>query len=237
MSISLKHALGTWFNRPRILEEFKKPYMQQLSSFLKQRREKVNVYPQEKFVFTAFRFTPFEKVKVVVMSQDPYHTPDVAEGLAFSSGKPDYLPPSLRNIFKEIKQDIGKNRLENVENYSLAFWALQGVFLINTILTVEESSPASHKGKGWEEFNKVVFRELLENRKHIVYMLWGNYAKKFMQDVFKDLPNPEEIKKRNLFLLSAHPSPLSANRGFFGNNHFKKCNEYLNNHGIQEIKW
>ena len=235
----LKEILGTWAERTRLIGELKKDYMKKLGNFINTRRKEAEIYPPEGSIFTAFKFTPFENVKVVILGQDVYHTPEVAEGLAFSSGKPGYLPPSLRNIFKEIKNDTGKqSRLEAVQNYSLAFWALQGVFLINTILTVEKGKPGSHKNKGWEDFVSVAFRELLENRKHIVYMVWGNYAKEFMKNkVFDRLNDPDYARENNAFLLTAHPSPLSANKGFYGNNHFTRCNQYLISHGKQDIKW
>jgi len=222
------------------MNQFTQEYMIRISEFLKKRREEVNVYPESKRVFNALISTDFSDVKVVILGQDPYHTPDVADGLAFSSNLKGYKPPSLKNIFKEVENDIGRCYNKDADNYSLVAWAMQGVLLLNTALTVEERAPASHAKIGWDKFVSEVVKELLFYKKHIVYMIWGNHSKNFfvkLFDTIEDKHTKNKIKENNLFLLSAHPSPLSASRGFYGNHHFSKCNKYLVDNGRADIKW
>jgi uracil-DNA glycosylase len=209
-------------------EEFDKPYFEHLVSFVKQayQRNPKGVFPEGKYIFRALDLCPFDKVKVVILGQDPYPTKGHAHGLCFSveeTVKP--LPKSLQNIYKELHTDIGK---PISSNGSLLPWAQQGVLLLNSVLTVEEGSPDSHSGKGWEQFTDAVIKVLSEQKKEIVYLLWGSKAQKKAVHV-----NPSE----NLLLQSVHPSPLSAHRGFFGSAHFSKTNDYLLKKGKAPINW
>jgi uracil-DNA glycosylase len=184
------------------------------------------VYPPPKFIFRAFDLTPFDKVKVVILGQDPYHGPRQANGLCFAVEEGMTLPPSLKNIFKEIEKEFDqplKNR-----SGDLARWAVQGVFLLNATLTVEAHMAGSHQGRGWEEFTTAAIQALSEQREHLVFMLWGNYAKQ--KGAVID-------RSKHVVLESAHPSPFSADHGFFDNNHFKKANEYLEQQGEKPIDW
>lgn len=182
------------------------------------------VYPPRDMIFNAFELTPYDKIKVVILGQDCYHGEGQAMGLSFSVPKNIKIPPSLRNIFKEIENEYGIKR----ENGDLSDWAEQGVFLLNTHLTVLEGNPLSHKKIGWEMFTDEVIKYIELNDSPIVYLLWGNEAQKKERII----TNPNHI-----VLKSVHPSPLSASRGFFGNNHFIGCNNYLRNNGIEEINW
>ena len=182
------------------------------------------VYPEPKNIFNAFDLCPIDDVKVVIIGQDPYHEPGQAHGLCFSVLSPTPVPPSLVNIYKEIESDLGR---KSVTNGDLTHWARQGVLLLNATLTVRAHAAASHAGHGWEEFTDAVIRAVA-TRKNIVYMLWGSYAQKKAAFV-----NPNE----NLVLKSAHPSPLSAYRGFFGNHHFSRANQYLVQNGKMPIDW
>lgn len=182
------------------------------------------VYPPRDMIFNAFELTPYDKIKVVILGQDCYHGEGQAMGLSFSVPKNIKIPPSLRNIFKEIENEYGIKR----ENGDLSDWAEQGVFLLNTHLTVLEGNPLSHKKIGWEIFTDEVIKYIELNDSPIVYLLWGNEAQKKERII----TNPNHI-----VLKSVHPSPLSASRGFFGNNHFIGCNNYLRNNGIEEINW
>lgn len=204
--------------------EFKKPYFKELSEFLHDEYERKVIFPPKKLVFSAFT-TDLAKVKVVILGQDPYHTPGAAEGLAFSVPSSQPVPPSLINIYKEIDADIGYHT--NLSG-SLRRWQKQGVLLLNTVLTVEAHRPKSHAGKGWETFTTEVVAYLNREREGLVFMLWGRDArnKKALIDT-----------SRHLVLEAAHPSPLSAYNGFFGCKHFSKCNEYLAEHGLEPIKW
>jgi len=209
-------------------DEFDKPYFEHLVSFVKQayQRNPKGVFPEGKYIFRALDLCPFDEVKVVILGQDPYPTKGHAHGLCFSveeTVKP--LPKSLQNIYKEIHADIGK---PISSNGSLLPWAQQGVLLLNSVLTVEEGSPDSHSGKGWEQFTDAVIKVLSEQKKEIVYLLWGSKAQKKAIHV-----NPSE----NLLLQSVHPSPLSAHRGFFGSGHFSKTNDYLLKIGKAPINW
>lgn len=204
--------------------EFDKPYFKELSAFLHEAYERTTVFPRKTLVFSAFT-TNLDDVKVVILGQDPYHTPGAAEGLAFSVPASQPVPPSLVNIYKEIDTDIGRHICPNG---SLRPWQQQGVLLLNTVLTVEAHKAGSHRGKGWETFTTATINYLNERRPHLVFLLWGRDArsKKSLIDTSK-----------HLVLESAHPSPLSAHYGFFGNHHFSKCNEFLSAHGETPIEW
>ncbi len=199
-----------------------------LSSFI--RNEYLNkekkVFPDSKDIFKAFNLTPFSKVKVVILGQDPYHNDKQAEGLSFSVPNGLTLPPSLKNIYKEIESDLGIKK--DFTDGNLEKWAEQGVFLLNSILTVVAHIPGSHKNKGWEAFTDYVIKKLSDDKDNIVFILWGNYAKSK-----KILINPE----KHLILESVHPSPFSVYNGFFGSKHFSKCNEYLKKYKKGIITW
>ena len=206
-------------------QEFRKPYMQSLREFLIQEKLKNKVvYPPNEETFRALRLTGVDDVKVVILGQDPYHGRSQADGLAFSVQKGIKLPPSLRNIFKEIEDDLG---VDSPKHGDLSFLAEQGVLLLNSVLTVNEGDPASHANRGWETFtDKIV--EILDHKKNIVFMLWGGYAQKKASKIDKE---------SHCILKATHPSPLSAHRGFFGCRHFSKANEYLVLNGLNPIKW
>lgn len=209
-----------------LLPEFEHEYMQALSEFL--RSEKAagkTIFPAGSEIFNALNSTPFDKVKVVVLGQDPYHGPEQAHGLSFSvrSGVP--LPPSLKNIYKEIFNDLG---FPPSRSGNLQCWANQGVLLLNCVLTVQSGNAASHQGKGWERFTDRIIALLNERRKNLVFLLWGAYAQR--KGALID-------RKRHLVLESVHPSPLSASRGFFGNHHFSQTNRYLETHHQAPIDW
>ncbi len=206
--------------------EFSKPYMQTLRSFLRERKQQGKVvYPPGEQIFNALNTTPFENVKVVILGQDPYHGPGQAHGLCFSVPAGVRLPPSLKNIFKEIEQDLG---IPQPKHGSLLHWAKQGVLLLNATLTVEQGDAGAHQGKGWEQFTDVIIQRLNEHRSGIVFMLWGSYAQK--KGAFIDTD-------RHLVLKSPHPSPLSAHRGFFGNRHFSLANQFLLKQGVEAVDW
>lgn len=208
-----------------LTNEFNKEYFVKLTDFVRNEyMSGKNVYPAPKNIFNAFNLCPLDNVKVVIIGQDPYHEPNQAHGLCFSVLPPTPVPPSLVNIYKEIESDLGR---KSVTNGDLTHWATQGVLLLNSTLTVRAHAAASHAGHGWEEFTDAVIRATA-TRKNIVYMLWGSYAQKKAAFV-----NPND----NLVLKSAHPSPLSAYRGFFGNHHFSRANEYLYQHGKTPIDW
>lgn len=206
--------------------EFNKPYFNALTDFVKKEYREQIVFPNGTAIFRAFDTCPFDKVKVVIIGQDPYHTKGMADGLCFSvPSEVSKLPPSLKNIFKELELDLGiKQRTDG----NLIAWAKQGVLLINTILTVREGVADSHAGKGWEQFTDAVIRELNTHKTEVVYLLWGSKAQSKAINL-----NHE----KNLILKSVHPSPLSAHRGFFGCNHFSKTNEYLRLKSLKEIEW
>lgn len=213
----------TWFSV--LEEEFEKPYFQQLKEFLKAERKQFVVYPPGSLIFQAFNCTPFHEVKVVLIGQDPYHGPGQAEGLSFSVPRGIKPPPSLINIFKEMKNDLG---LEPPSHGHLGAWSLQGVLLLNAVLTVRAGQPGSHRGKGWEQFTDQVIQVLSEQREHLVFFLWGKYAQEKASLI-------DETK--HLVLRAAHPSPYSAASGFFGCKHFSKANAFLIQHGISPINW
>lgn len=208
-----------------LAKEFEKPYFSQLVDFVKSEYNQHTVYPKGKDIFRAFDACPFDQVKVVILGQDPYHGPGQANGLCFSVHEGIPFPPSLVNIFKEIKNDLNK---EIPPNGSLERWASQGVLLLNATLTVRAHQAGSHQKKGWESFTDAVVTQLAKSKKQIVYMLWGSYAQKKAAIV-----SPDE----NLVLKSPHPSPLSAHRGYFGSAHFSKANEYLKSQGLEEVDW
>ena len=206
--------------------EFEKDYFKNLTDFV--RGEYLSgkiIYPEPKNIFNAFNLCPLSKVKVVIIGQDPYHEPGQAHGLCFSVQNGIDLPPSLINIYKEIESDIGH---KSITNGDLTKWAEQGVLLLNSTLTVQAHIAASHSGKGWETFTDAVIKTVAQNRKNVVYMLWGSFAQKKAEFVDAN---------QNLILKSAHPSPLSAYRGFFDNHHFSRANEYLIQHGEKAIDW
>lgn len=207
-------------------DEFEKDYFKKLTDFV--RSEYLSgktIYPEPKNIFNAFNLCAFDDVKVVIIGQDPYHEPGQAHGLCFSVQSGVDFPPSLQNIYKEIESDIGH---KSITNGDLTDWARQGVLLLNSTLTVRAHDAASHAGHGWEQFTDAVINAVAKNKKHIVYMLWGSFAQKKAEIVNKN---------ENLVLTSAHPSPLSAYRGFFGNHHFSQANEYLIQNGESPINW
>ena len=206
-------------------EEFSKPYFEELVDFVKAEYAAGTVYPAGGNIFRAFDKCPFDKIKVVVIGQDPYHGPGQANGLCFSVGRGVQFPPSLQNIFKEVQSDIGTPIPESGE---LDRWAEQGVLLLNAVLTVRAHQAASHAGHGWERFTDAVVRAIAERKDHVVYMLWGSYAQKKGA-----IANPSN----NLILKAVHPSPLSAYRGFFGCKHFSEANRYLESVGKTPIEW
>lgn len=196
-----------------------------LKSFLVDESARYNVFPPADLVFNAFRLTPFEEVKVVILGQDPYHAAGQANGLAFSVKDGVRIPPSLKNIFKELNEDIGAPVPSSGD---LSAWAERGVLLLNSALTVREQSPASHHKKGWEAFTDTCIKKLSEQRHHLVFLLWGNFAR-----AKKELIN----SSNHLVLEASHPSPLSAYAGFFGCKHFSKTNQYLESVGENPINW
>ena len=215
---------ASWMEK--IGSEFEKPYMLALKSFLRQEKaDHKIIYPHSKHWFNAFNATTFEQVKVVILGQDPYHGPGQAHGLCFSVQQGVRFPPSLRNIFKELNQDIG---MEMPQSGSLQSWAKQGVLLLNATLTVEQHKAGSHQGKGWETFTDHVIQQLDQQREGLVFLLWGSYAQRKGQFINND---------KHLVLKSVHPSPLSAHRGFLGCKHFSKTNDWLVARGLDPINW
>lgn len=211
--------------KDKLEPEFSKPYFKDLVAFVKNEYSHHTVYPPGKRIFAAFDHCPFDQVRVVIIGQDPYHGPGQANGLCFSVKDGIPMPPSLVNIFKEIKSDLGK---EIPPTGNLERWADQGVLLLNATLTVRANSPGSHQKKGWEEFTDAVIRTVSEEKQDVVFLLWGAYAQK----------KGEIINEEKHFVLkSAHPSPFAANRGFFGNQHFSKANAYLAEKGKPAIEW
>lgn len=211
--------------KERLADEWHKDYFVKLTDFVREQYSNRQVFPPASKIFAAFDACPFDQVKVVILGQDPYHDVDQANGLCFSVAPGIAMPPSLVNIFKEIRDDLGKPIPENGD---LSRWASQGVLLLNATLTVEAHKAASHQGKGWEQFTDEVIMRLAQDREGLVFMLWGSYAIK--KGAFID-------RNRHLVLTSPHPSPLSAYRGFFGNKHFSKANEYLTTQGKTPIEW
>ena len=211
----------------KILEnEMGKKYFQDLIYFIKNQYVDKICYPPSDLIFSAFNHCSLDNIKVVIIGQDPYHGPNQANGLCFSVDSKLKNPPSLINIFKEISENLN---CEIRQNGNLLDWSKQGVLLLNSVLTVEKGFPGSHSGKGWEIFTDYILKLISTNKKNVVFMLWGGYAKKKENLI---------TKKNNLILKAGHPSPLSANRGhWFGNKHFIKCNDYLVQKGLESIKW
>lgn len=210
----------------QLKRELDRPYMIKLREFLISEKDAgKTIFPPVSEIFSAFDYTPFENVKVVVIGQDPYHGPNQAHGLCFSVKKGVVIPPSLKNIYKELESDLG---ILPVSHGYLESWAIQGVLMINAVLSVEIHQAASHRGKGWEEFTDKVIDVVNREKENVVFMLWGSSAQKKGSVI---------DRSRHLVLEAPHPSPLSAYRGFFGCRHFSKCNEYLKSHGISPIDW
>ncbi len=211
--------------KPPLHEAFSDQYFIDLKNFLIEEKKQHIVYPKGSLIFNAFNQTPFDAVKVVILGQDPYHGPGQAHGLCFSVPEGIPFPPSLRNILKEIREDIGKNI---PPHGNLERWAKQGVLLLNATLTVRANQAGSHQKKGWENFTDTVIKKIADERENIVFMLWGRYArdKKSLID-----------ESRHCVLEAAHPSPLSAHNGFFGCRHFSKANKYLINKNKEAIDW
>lgn len=206
--------------------EFEQPYMQQLKAFLAQeKQQKKVIYPHSSDWFNAFKYTPLNQVKVVILGQDPYHGPDQAHGLCFSVRPGVKTPPSLVNIYKELQTDVG---CQPVNHGYLTHWAQQGVLLLNSVLTVEQSKAGSHQKKGWEQFTDKVIHIINEELDGVVFLLWGSYAQK--KAAFVD-------QQKHLVLKSVHPSPLSAHRGFFGNHQFSQTNQFLQQRGKMPVDW
>jgi uracil-DNA glycosylase len=212
----------TW--KEALKAEFDKPYWESLTKTIRDQYVKTTVYPPAGNIFRAFDLCPLDKVKVVIVGQDPYHGISQANGLSFSVNNDVALPPSLQNIYKEIQDDLG---ITPSSSGDLSRWARQGVLMLNSVLTVLANKPASHGGIGWEQFTDAVIQSLNEHRSHIVYLLWGRYAQTKGEVIDRN---------KNLVLTSAHPSPYSATN-FFGNHHFSKCNEYLEENGMSPIDW
>ncbi len=205
-------------------DEFKKEYFKNLGIFVKSEYKSKRIFPEYKDIFNALRYTDYDQVKVVILGQDPYHGDMEAHGLSFSVKEGVKMPPSLANIFKELYSDLGIKRTKT----DLTDWALEGVLLLNSIMTVVRDTPLSHKGKGWEIFTDKIIEKLGEREEPMVFILWGSYARS----------KKELIKNKNhLILESVHPSPLSANRGFFGSKPFSKTNEFLEKNGMEKINW
>ena len=209
-----------------LADEFSSLYFRNLAAFVRAAYAKGVVYPPGKYIFEAFNRTPFDKVKVVILGQDPYHEPNQAHGLCFSVQKGVRLPPSLVNIYKELEEEFGTKFLDR--DGDLSHWADQGVLLLNATLTVAAGNAGSHQGRGWEMFTDAVVSKLAEQRENLVFMLWGSYARRKGAVI---------NRKRHLVLECAHPSPLSVYRGFFGCGHFRKANEYLESKGLPTINW
>lgn len=208
-----------------LAEEFEKPYFLELTNFVRSAYQARIVYPPPTRIFHALDSCPFERVRVVILGQDPYHGRGQAHGLCFSVPEGVAVPPSLQNIFREIHNDVGA---PVPLSGNLERWVEQGVLLLNATLTVEAGSPGSHQGKGWELFTNAIIRALSEHREHLVFVLWGRYAQQ--KESLID-------RSRHLVLKAAHPSPYSASNGFFGCAHFSKANEYLSKHGLEPIRW
>lgn len=229
MNVRIAHYMNvkiesSW--KKALAGEFEKDYFKTLTGFVKKQYKKRTVFPSPKFIFRAFDLTPFNKTKVVILGQDPYHGNGQANGLCFAVGDGVPLPPSLQNIYKEIEKDIGAKPKWSGD---LERWARQGVLLLNATLTVQARSPGSHQDKGWEQFTDEVINVLSQKRKNLVFLLWGAYAQRKGQVIARD--------RGHLILKSAHPSPFSAHSGFFGSGHFSQTNIFLTMSGQEEIEW
>jgi uracil-DNA glycosylase len=218
------HIEPSW--KKHLAPEFEKSYFTELAAFVKEEYETSTVYPHPKNIFRAFELTPFDAVEVVILGQDPYHGPQQAHGLSFSVTEGVRNPPSLQNIFKEVESDLGVK--PQADSGDLTRWAKQGVLLLNATLTVRASAAGSHQGRGWEQFTDAVIRVLSEEREHLVFILWGNYAK---------AKGAHIDRNKHLVIESAHPSPFSAANGFFGSRPFSKANAYLIGHEKKPIDW
>lgn len=214
---------ASWLEK--LQTEFDKPYFEQLIQFVKDEYAKGVCYPPGKLIFNAFNLCPFSQLKVVLIGQDPYHEPGQAHGLCFSVNDGVPFPPSLRNIFEEIRTDLG---VPVPQSGNLTRWAQQGVLLLNATLTVRAHQAASHQQHGWEEFTDAVISTINAEKEHVVFILWGSYAQSKARLIGAS---------KHCILRSAHPSPLSAYRGFFGNHHFSLCNQYLQQNGLSPINW
>jgi uracil-DNA glycosylase len=212
----------------KLAGEFAKQYFTELTTFVKKEYQDGAVYPAPGNIFRAFDLCPFEKVKVVILGQDPYHGEHQANGLAFAVDESVAVPPSLKNIFKEIQADLGLPCVASAKQRDLSRWAEQGVLLLNATLTVRAHTPGSHQGQGWEEFTDAAVRALASEHTGLVFMLWGNYAKQKGAHI---------DRSKHLVLEAPHPSPFSAYSGFFGSKHFSKANEYLISHNQTPIDW
>jgi uracil-DNA glycosylase len=206
-------------------EEFGKEYFQALTTFIKEEYKNGAVYPPPKAIFRAFELTPFNAVKVVILGQDPYHGPNQANGLSFAVGEGVALPPSLQNIYKELESDLGESLIKTGD---LERWAKQGVLLLNATLTVKARTAGSHQNKGWEQFTDAAIKALSDKREHLVFILWGNYAR---------AKGAHIDRSKHCVIESAHPSPFSAFHGFFGSKPFSKTNAYLEQTGQKPIEW
>jgi len=206
-------------------EEFEKPYFIELTSFVKSEYQQNRIFPPGKEIFNAFNLCPFDELKVVIIGQDPYHGPGQAHGLCFSVKDGIDFPPSLKNIFKEINNDLG---MPIPQTGDLSRWAKQGVLLLNATLTVRAHQAGSHQKKGWETFTDEVIRNVSKKKDHVVFLLWGAYAQQKSEMI---------DQTKHLILQSVHPSPLSASRGFFGNHHFSLANQFLQSKGLVPVNW
>lgn len=208
-----------------VKEEMGKEYFQKLMDYVEEERENYIIFPPENLMFNAFHLTPWDSVKVVIIGQDPYHGEGQSHGLCFSVPKGIRKPPSLQNVFKELKDDIG---MEIPSHGNLESWAKQGVLLLNACFTVRKQTPTSHQNKGWEIFTDAVIRKISEEKKNVVFMLWGKFAQQKIGLINQD---------KHLILNAVHPSPMSVYRGFFGCKHFSKANSYLRSHFVNPIDW
>jgi uracil-DNA glycosylase len=213
-----------------LVSEFEKPYFMELTKQVKEEYVKAKIYPDPQNIFRAFNLTPFDELKVVILGQDPYHTPGVADGLAFSTKPGNRVPPSLQNIYKEIIKEFGYENYPYTNDPDLTRWANQGVLLLNNTLTVRSGESNSHSKLGWDIFTDQVIRTIAVEKSDVVFLLWGKFAQ-------SKKPIIESLSSSHLILESAHPSPFSANRGFFGNGHFKAANEWLVKGKTKSINW
>ena len=211
--------------KSRLANEFNAPYFEQLTNFVRDAYTHHQIFPPAKLIFNAFDLCPFDKVKVVIIGQDPYHGLGQAHGLSFSVNENIPLPPSLKNIYQEIRSDLG---IQPLSHGNLERWAKQGVLLLNATLTVQANLAGSHQKKGWETFTDSAIKAVSEEKEHVVFLLWGNYAQQKAKYI---------DRTKHLVLTAVHPSPLSAHRGFFGCKHFSQTNQYLTEHGLEPINW
>lgn len=211
--------------KKHLQNEFEKPYFKDLIKFVKEEYSTKKIHPPGPFIFRAFNECSFEDCRVVILGQDPYHSPKTANGLSFSVNPENKIPPSLQNIYKEMRKDLN---LEPPKTGDLTSWAKQGVLLLNSVLTVEQGKPGSHAKKGWETFTDAVIKLISDNKEGVVFILWGAYAQKRGELI---------DRSKHLVIESAHPSPFSVERGFYGSKPFSKANAYLKEHGEKEIIW